>query len=88
MVSAIRHGRAWSALDPGLASRLESRPRAGKALVAEQVAEIKQQLATGLSSRKVAEKFGVSASTIQAISQGRTWADIEPASETPDEPER
>jgi DNA-binding NarL/FixJ family response regulator len=82
MVSAIKHGRAWSALDPGLASRLATKPRAGKALVAEQVAEIKQRLFEGQSSRKIAEEFGVSASTIQAISQGRTWADVAPGART------
>jgi DNA-binding NarL/FixJ family response regulator len=87
MVSAIKHGRTWSAVDPGLASRLAAKPRAGKALVAEQVAAIKQRLAAGRSSRKVAEEFGVSASTIQAISQGRTWADIEPGRATADEAE-
>ena len=32
MVSAIKHGRAWSALDPGLPARLARTPRKGKAL--------------------------------------------------------
>jgi DNA invertase Pin-like site-specific DNA recombinase len=77
MVSAIKGGRAWSALDPGLPARLAERPQRGKALVASQVAEIKQRLNAGQSSRKVAAEYGVSASTIQAISQGRTWAEVE-----------
>jgi DNA-binding NarL/FixJ family response regulator len=78
MVSAIKHGRAWSELDPGLPARLAGTPREGKALTAPQVAAIKQRLRKGRSSRKVAAEFGVSASTIQAIAQGRTWAEVEP----------
>jgi DNA-binding NarL/FixJ family response regulator len=38
MVSAIKHGRAWSELDPGLPARLAAEPREGKALTADQVA--------------------------------------------------
>jgi transcriptional regulator with XRE-family HTH domain len=75
MVSAIRHGRAWAALDPDLPARLAQRPREGKALTASQVVEIRQRLLAGLSSRQVAAEFGVSATTIQAISRGKTWAD-------------
>jgi transposase-like protein len=74
MVSAIKHGRAWTALDPDLPARLAHKPRTGKALTATQVEEIKQRLGKGHSSRKIAAEFGVSASTIQAISRGRTWA--------------
>lgn len=81
MVSAIKRGQAWSALDPALPARLAGRPRAGHALAEAQVAQIKRQLAQGRSSRKVAAEFGVSASTVQAISQGRTWADVQPARE-------
>lgn len=80
MVSAIKHGRAWSSLDPDLSARLARKPRQGKALSASQVAEIKQRLLAGQSSRKVAVEFDVSASTIQAISQGRTWAHVAPRS--------
>lgn len=76
MVSAIKHGQAWSALDPGLPARLAEKPRQGKALRAPQVAEIKQRLLAGQSSRKVAAEFGVSASTVLAIAQGRTWAEV------------
>jgi DNA-binding NarL/FixJ family response regulator len=79
MVSAIRHGRAWAALDPDLPVRLAEKPREGKALTARQVAEIKQRLRAGRSSRKVAAEFGVSASTVQAIAKGRTWSEIVPA---------
>ena len=78
MVSAIRHGRAWSALDPALPHRLAAEPRAGKALSATQVAEIKQRLLSGQSSRKVAAEYGVSASTVLAIASGKTWADVAP----------
>ena len=78
MVSAIKHGQAWSSLDPGLPARLAQRPRRGKALSASQVAEIKQRLLAGQSSRKVAAEYGVSASAVQAISQGKTWAGIAP----------
>ena len=78
MVSAIKHGQAWSALDPDLPARLAQKPRQGKALSAPQVAQIKQRLLAGQSSRKVAAEFGVSGSTVQAISQGRTWADVVP----------
>lgn len=78
MVSAIKHGRAWSSLDPGLPDRLAARPRRGKALSASQVAEIKQALLAGSSARKVAAQFGVSASTVRAIAQGQTWAEVEP----------
>jgi transposase len=78
MVSAIKHGKAWSELDPGLPDRLADKPRQGKVLAAEQVAVIKQRLLAGVSSRRIAAEFGVSASTIQAISQGRTWAEVEP----------
>jgi transposase-like protein/uncharacterized protein (DUF433 family) len=74
MVSAIRHGRAWAALDPDLPARLAQRPREGKALTASQVAAIRRRLLAGQSHRKVAAEFGVSASTIRAISQGKTWA--------------
>jgi transposase len=81
MVSAIKHGQAWSALDPELPARLAGHPRAGHALAEAQVAQIKRQLGQGRSSRKVAAEFGVSASTVQAISQGRTWVGVEPALE-------
>ena len=76
MVSAIKHGQAWAALDPELPARLAAKPRRGKALVASQVAEIKRLLAAGMSSRKVATRFGVSASAVQAIAAARTWADV------------
>lgn len=76
MVSAIKHGQAWSALDPDLPARLAEKPRQGKALAVPQVAEIKQRLLAGQSSRKVAAEFGVSASTVLAIAQGRTWAEV------------
>jgi len=78
LVSAIRTGAAWASLDPGLADRLAEKPRQGKALSEAQVAQIKQRLAAGQSSRKVAAEYGVSGSTIQAISQGRTWAHVAP----------
>jgi len=78
MVSAIKHGQAWSALDPKLAARLARKPQQGKALAAPQVAEIKQRLLAGQSSRKVAVEYGVSASTVLAIARGRTWADVAP----------
>jgi transcriptional regulator with XRE-family HTH domain len=74
MVSAIKHGRAWASVDPGLPSRLAEEPRRGKVLDANRVAEIKRRLAAGESTRAIASDFGVSASTVQAISQGRTWA--------------
>jgi DNA-binding NarL/FixJ family response regulator len=77
MVSAIKHGHAWAELDPELPSRLAERPRQGKALTAEKAARIKQQLADGRSSRKIAEEFGVSASTVLAIARGETWAEVE-----------
>jgi DNA-binding NarL/FixJ family response regulator len=80
MVSAIKHGRAWSALDPELPARLAEKPQRGKALSAAQVAEIKQRLRVGGSSRKVAAEFGVSASTVLAIARGKTWAKVEAAS--------
>ncbi|NTU72130.1 MAG: hypothetical protein HGB10_09975 [Coriobacteriia bacterium] len=75
MVSAIKHGRAWAELDPELPSRLAATSRRGKALTAEQVVAIRERLATGKSSRKVAAEFGVSASTVLAIARGATWAD-------------
>ena len=78
MVSAIKYGRAWAALDPDLPARLAGKPRQGKALSESQVAEIKQRLLEGRSSRKIAAEFGVSGSAIQAISQGRTWAQVAP----------
>jgi len=77
MVSAIKHGKAWSALDPDLPARLAEKPRQGKALSASQVAEIKQRLLAGQSSRKVAAEFGVSASTVLAIARGQTWAEVQ-----------
>jgi DNA-binding CsgD family transcriptional regulator len=77
MVSAIKHGHAWSALDPDLPDRLAEKPRQGKALTAPQVAEIKRHLLAGQSSRKIAAEFGVSASTVLAISRGKTWAEVE-----------
>jgi DNA-binding NarL/FixJ family response regulator len=79
MVSAIKHGRAWSALDPDLPARLAGQPGQGKALSASQVAEVKQRLLEGRSSRKIAAEFGVSASTVQAISRGKTWAQVAPS---------
>jgi DNA-binding CsgD family transcriptional regulator len=79
MVSAIKHGRAWAELDPGLPARLAREPVRGKALSAEQVARIKRRLADGVSSRKVGAEFGVSASTVLAIAQGRTWAEVDAA---------
>jgi len=85
MVSAIKRGEAWSALDPELPSRLAQRPQRGKALTVAQVARIKRRLLEGRSSRKVAAEFGVSASSVRAIAQGKTWADVAPAGteETP-----
>ena len=80
MVSAIKHGHAWTALDPELPTRLACKPREGKALVAAQVARIKRSLLAGKSTRAVAAEFGVSASTVQSISRGRTWAEVAPAS--------
>ena len=76
LVSAIKSGRAWAELDPELPARLAAMPQQGKKLDAERVAQIKQQLAAGQSARKVAEEYGVSASTVQAISQGRTWNEV------------
>jgi transposase-like protein len=78
MVSAIKHGRAWSALDPDLPARLTEKPRRGKALSVEQVAEIKRLLLDGQSSRRIAAHFGVSASTVLAIARGETWSGVEP----------
>jgi len=77
MVSAIKHGQAWSSLDPELPSRLAKKPQKGKALTATQVAEMKQRLAAGQSSRKVAAEYGVSASTVLAIARGKTWGGVE-----------
>ena len=77
-VSAIKHGQAWASLDPDLPARLGEMPRRGKALSEQQVAEIKQRLLAGQSSRKVAAEFGVSGSTVQAISQGKTWVHVAP----------
>jgi DNA-binding CsgD family transcriptional regulator len=78
MVSAIKHGRAWAELDPQLPERLAAKVQPGKALRAAQVAEIKQRLAAGQSSRKVAAQFGVSASTVLAIARGKTWTHVAP----------
>jgi uncharacterized protein YjcR len=78
MVSAIKHGRAWSALDPDLPVRLARQPRRGKSLSAAQVAAIKQRLLVGRSARGIAAEFGVSASTVLAIARGKTWAEVEP----------
>ena len=78
MVSAIKHGQAWSALDPQLPTRLADKPQRGKALDASQVAQIKQRLIAGQSSRKVAVEFGVSPSTVLAIARGKTWAEVAP----------
>ncbi len=78
MVSAIKRGHAWAALDPDRPARLADKPSLGKALSAPQVAQIKQRLLAGQSSRKVAAEFGVSASAIQAISQGKTWTQVAP----------
>ncbi len=83
LVSAIKTGRAWAELDPELPSRLAGGPKQGKALTAEQVALIKRRLADGGSSRKVASEFGVSASTVLAIAQGRTWEHVAPAAAEP-----
>ena len=80
MVSAIKHGRTWSTVDPGVSARLAEKPQRGKALSAAQVAQIKRQLIDGRSSRQVAAAFGVSASTVLAIARGTTWARIAPAS--------
>jgi len=77
MVSAIKHGNAWSALAPDLPDRLAKKPRQGKTLAASQVANIKRQLLAGQSSRQIAAEYGVSASTVQAIARGKTWAEVE-----------
>lgn len=77
MVSAIKTGKAWAELDPGLPTRLAGMEQRGKKLTAEKVAEMKQRLAAGQSARKVAAEYGVSASTVQSIAQGRTWGEVE-----------
>jgi len=76
MVSAIKTGKAWAELDPELPTRLAAIEQRGKKLTAEKVAEIKQRLAAGQSARKVAAEYGVSASTVQSIAQGRTWGEV------------
>ena len=40
-------------------------------------ADSKRRLADGGSSRTVAAEFGVSASTVRSIGQGKTWAHVE-----------
>ena len=87
MVSAIKHGNAWSALDPDLPARLSQRPQEGHALAAPQVAAIKQRLLGDRSSRKVALEFGVSASTILAIARSKTWVNVAPSGTKDDEDE-
>lgn len=77
MVSAIKGGHAWAEIDPELPSRMAAAEQRGKKLDACRVAEIKQRLAAGQSTRKVAEEYGVSASTVQSIAQGRTWAEVD-----------
>jgi uncharacterized protein YjcR len=77
MVSAIKTGKAWAELDPEIPARLAAVEQRGKKLTAERVAEIKQRLAAGQSARKVAAEYGVSASTVQSIAQGRTWGEVE-----------
>jgi transposase-like protein len=76
MVSAIKGGKAWAQLDPELPTRLAALEQRGKKLTAEKVAEIKQLLAARQSARKVAAQYGVSASTVQSIAQGRTWGEV------------
>ncbi len=76
MVSAIKVGKAWADLDPELSARLAAVEQRGKKLDAERVAEMKQRLAAGQSARKVAAEYGVSASTVQSIAQGRTWSEV------------
>jgi DNA invertase Pin-like site-specific DNA recombinase len=76
MVSAIKGGKAWAQLDPELPTRLAALEQRGKKLTAEKVAEIKQLLAAGQSTRKVAAQYGVSASTVRSIAQGRTWGEV------------
>ena len=79
MVSAIKHGRTWSTVDPGVSARLAEKPQLGKALSAAQVAQVMRQLIDGRSSRQVAAAFGVSASTVLAIARGATWTHVAPA---------
>ena len=76
MVSAIKTGKAWAELDPDLPMRLAAVEPRGKKLTAEKVAEMKQRLAAGQSARKVAAEYGVSASTVQSIAQGRSWGEV------------
>ena len=78
MVSAIKHGRAWSALDPDLPARLAGKPAAGQVASAPQVAEMKQRLPRGAVVSEGRAEFGVSASTVQAIARGRTWTEVAP----------
>ena len=75
MVSAIKHGHAWASLDPELPARLAAAPRRGKALTARQANAIRERLALGESSRRVAAAFGVSATTVLAIGRGETWGE-------------
>jgi len=78
LVSAIKTGRSWAWLDPELPQRLSEMSRQGKSLAQSDVAKIKGLLRRGQASRPIAKQFGVSASTVQAIARGRTWADVEP----------
>ncbi len=40
------------------------------------VRKIRELISSGISQRKVAKMFGVSAGTIQAIAEGRTWGHV------------
>lgn len=88
VVKRAARGGAWAHLDsiaPPLAPRTRRAPRGERAnksrLTADKVVEIRQRVAAGETTRKLAAAFGISGRSVSAIARRETWTHIPPETE-------
>jgi hypothetical protein len=67
LATRARGDKHWTSLDP---------ERAKKKLTSAKICEIKELRAKGVSGPKIAKLFGVEATTIYRIVQGKTWKHV------------
>ncbi|MBE2919373.1 helix-turn-helix domain-containing protein [Anoxybacillus flavithermus] len=69
-ISAIKNGIIWS----NVGDEIKAKKR--KKLSIEDVIEIKKMIKDGFGNKEIAEKFGVSRSTISCIRTGVNWSEV------------